>query len=76
LYKANSGKKDLSFLANFALEEDLMNGLFQIIPIVDETFCLDLYVAYLNDQLFSPTVKAFLKILSGPERIPHPTKVL
>lgn len=68
--------KDLSFLVNFALEEELMKGSFRIIPIIDETFYLDIYIAYLDDQPLSPAAKAFLNILRGSERIPNSTKAL
>ena len=67
--------KDLSFLVHFALEEDLMKGQFQEIPILDETFYLDIYIAYLNDQPMSPAAKAFLRILKGSECMSNSSKV-
>lgn len=67
--------KDLSFLVHFALEEDLMKGKFQIIPILDENFYLDIYIAYLNNQPMSPAAKAFLRILRESERMPNSSKV-
>lgn len=67
--------KDLSFLVHFALEEDLMKGKFRIIPILDENFYLDIYIAYLKDQPMSPAAKAFQKILTESESMPHFSKV-
>jgi DNA-binding transcriptional LysR family regulator len=67
--------KDLSFLAHCALAEDLMKGQFRIIPILDETFYLDIYIAYLNDQPMSPAAKAFLRILRESGNMPDFSKI-
>jgi DNA-binding transcriptional LysR family regulator len=67
--------KDLSFLVHFALEEDVMKGQFQIIPILDETLYLDVYIGYLNDQPMSPAAKALLRILRESERMSDSSRV-
>lgn len=58
----------VSFLVRSAIHEDVGQGRIRIVPIVDETLTLPVYIAYVDEADLSPAGRAFLRILRGEDR--------
>jgi len=55
----------IAFLVESAVLLELEQGLLVSLPLHDQTLCLDVSVAYLEDQKLSPPARAFLDSLSN-----------